>query len=671
MLRKFVCLLFTICPFLHVALAQNTKIGLKLGKIVVSDFSPVSPAIDSGTEAVVLADIGSSQFEGNSYGYFSLIYKKHERILLKSRNAFEEATVKILLYTGLTELTEKFDDFEASTYNLENGKIVETKLDKNSIYKEKYNRNYYSLKFTLPNVKEGSIIEYKFTINSPFHNNNIRSWDFQGRYPVLWSEYQATIPPIFNYSIIKQGYLPYAIDSGAHLFKSYNILDPGDASHSSEVLSLSGEASWACWAMKDVPAFKEEGFLSSSENYKSKIKFQLHSIRYSETNIKQVLKDWNTSVEDLLKDEDFGKPLSDNNSWMGDDLKKVTKGTEGLDKAKKIFEYVRDNFTCTDYDDQYLSGPLKKTYQSRKGNVTDINILLTAMLLSQGFEVHPVLLSTRDNGKAIESEAILNQYNYVIVRLAVDSVFYLLDASVSRLGFGRLEENCYNGSGRLIDKPPFLVQMSADSLKEEKTTSMYFLNDDSSNLVGSYKSNYGYFESLNLRNKLAKTKQEDFLKELTKSYPSEVKILNMEIDSVKLYEEPISIKYDIKSKWDEDIVYFSPLFTESRKANPFASANRLYPVEMPYKINETYVLNMEIPRGYTIDEMPRSTRVKLNEDEGLFEYIIGKNQNLLQLRCRLVFYKANFLPDDYQTLRDFFGYVVKKESEQVVFKKIK
>lgn len=670
MFKEYSCLLFAVLFLSQCVLAQSGKIGIKFGKIDIADFSPQSPVIDSGAEAIVLADIGSSQFEGNSYGYFSLIFKQHERILLKSRNAFEEATVKVLLYNGVTELTERVEDFEASTYNLENGKIVETKLDKSSIYKEKYNRDYIAFKFTLPNIKEGSIIEYKFTIKSPFHNNNIRSWSFQGKYPVLWSEYQTTIPSIFNYAIIKQGYLPYAVDSASRVFKNYTILDPGDLSTSSTVYNLSGDAIWALWVMKDIPAFKDESYVACSQNYISKIKFQLRSIKYSETNEKKVMKDWYATIDDLMKDEEFGKPLTDKNAWLDDDLKKIVQGTGGLDKAKKIFEYVRDNFTCTDNDAGFLSATLKKTYQSRKGNVTDINLLLTAMLVNQGFDVHPVLLSTRDNGRAIESEALLNQYNYVIARLNIDSVFYFLDASVRRLGFGKLIENCFNGSGRLIDKPPYLVPLSTDSLSEEKTTSVFILNGDSSKISGSYASKLGYFESLDTRNKLAKIGEDDFLKELTKSYPSEVEILNMSIDSVKLFEEPVSIKYDIRLKWDDDIIYFNPMFNEGWKKNPFTLANRLYPVDMPYKIKETYILNMEVPKGYKVEELPKSTRVKLNEDEGMFEYIIGKNDKMLQLRCKVDFNRANFTPDDYRTLRDFFAYVVKKENEQIVFKKI-
>jgi hypothetical protein len=122
-------------------------------------------------------------------------------------------------------------------------------------------------------------------------------------------------------------------------------------------------------------------------------------------------------------------------------------------------------------------------------------------------------------------------------------------------------------------------------------------------------------------------------------------------------------------KFDEDIVYFSPLLSEAWKNNPFTSAERKYPVEMPYKINEMFTLYMEIPEGYKVDELPKSARVKLNEDEGMFQYLTGANDGVVQVQVKLVLNKANFQPQDYATLREFFTYVVKKESEQIVFKK--
>jgi hypothetical protein len=122
---------------------------------------------------------------------------------------------------------------------------------------------------------------------------------------------------------------------------------------------------------------------------------------------------------------------------------------------------------------------------------------------------------------------------------------------------------------------------------------------------------------------------------------------------------------------DEDLVYFNPMLTEVQRENPFASADRYYPVEMSSCIDETYVFNMDVPTGYAVDELPKSARVKFNEDEGMFEYIIAKSGDHIQMRSRVQLKKATFEPEEYQTLRDFFGYIVKKQAEQIVFKKIK
>ncbi|HVM88832.1 MAG TPA: DUF3858 domain-containing protein [Puia sp.] len=653
-------------------LIPQSKLNSKFGEIKPEDFDPKSPAIDSGSNAVVLLDLGSTDFEGNTNGYFSLIFTLHERIFIKSRNAFDEATIKVPLYQGASQYADQFNDLEASTFNLENGRIVETKLDKNSIFKEKYNKEYVSLKFSLPNIKEGCIIEYKYTIKTPFNRNDIRTWYFQSENPVLWSEYRVTIPPIYNYATIRQGYVPFAIDTTGSFFKSYTIIEAGDASSSSEVYRLSGDSRWAWWAAKDVPAFKADSYISSSKNYISKIKFQLISIKYSESHIVPVVKDWITTVDDLLKDEDFGKYLFDGTSWCHDDLKKICAGADGLIKAKRIFEYIRDNFTCTDDDAKYLSQSLKKTYQSKKGNVADINLLLTAILSDQGFEVHPVILSTKDNGKAQEASAFLYQYNYVISRVKINDVYYLLDASVNRMGFGKLSENCYNGSGRLIDKMPYLIPLSPDSLSETKSTLIFISNDqDSHTLIGSATSSLGYFESINVRNKIAKEKLENFNKEELKSFPSDFEMSNVVIDSLNIYDEPVAIKNEFKFKFDEDIVYFNPMLNEEKKINPFAAEKRTYPVEMPYKTNEVYIFNMGVPDGYKIDEIPKSARITLNGEEGMFEYLIVSSGSMIQFRAKLSINKTTFMPEDYQTLRDFYSYVVKKEAEQIVFKKIK
>ena len=80
---------------------------------------------------------------------------------------------------------------------------------------------------------------------------------------------------------------------------------------------------------------------------------------------------------------------------------------------------------------------------------------------------------------------------------------------------------------------------------------------------------------------------------------------------------------------------------------------------------------MEVPKGYKVDELPKSVRVNLNGNDGMFEYLISSDKEYIQFRCKLLLSKATYVNEDYQFLRDFYALVVKKETEQIVFKKIK
>jgi hypothetical protein len=374
-----------------------------------------------------------------------------------------------------------------------------------------------------------------------------------------------------------------------------------------------------------------------------------------------------------MKDPNFGETITKNNHWLHDELKTLLSGSKDkLDVARRIFQYVRDNFTCTSHNRYYLTNTLKKTFQSKSGTVADINLLLTAMLIQQGFTAHPVLLSTRDNGKAYELYPIMDKLNYVISKVEIDGVSYLLDASHSKLGFGKLNTDCYNGFARIIDvQNPLVINLSADSLKEQKITSVMLFNDDKAGLTGSFTSTLGQQQSYDLREKLVKVNKDDFFKDIKKGYSFDINLSNSTFDSLQVYEQPVTIKYDLKFDASEDIIYLNPIFTEAQNENPFKAAERKYPVEMPYSVNETYVLRMDVPKGYKVEELPKSTRVKFNDNEGMFEYLITNQDGIIQLRSKVQLNRATFDPEDYQSLRDFFSHIVKKHSEQIVLKKIK
>ncbi len=165
----------------------------------------------------------------------------------------------------------------------------------------------------------------------------------------------------------------------------------------------------------------------------------------------------------------------------------------------------------------------------------------------------------------------------------------------------------------------------------------------------------------------------EYSKKIISANEGSLIIDSIQLDSLSHFNDPLGIRYDfvVKQQGGADIVYFNPLLGEGYKTNPFKSMSRHYPVEIPYLIDETYILSMEIPAGYQVDEIPKSARVAYNNDEGMFEYLIQKGESNIQMRVRLKLNKTLFPTDEYDTLRDFFAFVVKKENEQIVFKKTK
>ncbi|HTN09300.1 DUF3857 domain-containing protein [Agriterribacter sp.] len=648
-------------------LFAQDKLNIKFGKIAAADFDLSKSTFDTSVSAVVIADMGKSDFEGNNKGWFSLSFKKHTRIKILNKNGMDAANVEIPLYiSGSAE--EKVVNLKASTYNLENGKVIETELDKKSIFKDKYDKNHITVKFTLPAVKEGSVIEYMYTVTSDFLRN-LQPWVFQGDYPVLWSQYEVKIPDFFNYVFLSQGSFPLE-HSSETTRDNFSMVEPGGAS-SSSYYSFTSNAAQHKWIARNVPALKTESFTSTIRNHIAKIEFQLSQYRFPNSPVKDIMGNWPSLATELMKDEDFGAGLLKNNNWLEDELKPVTQGVAGkLEKAKKIYAYVRDRFTSTGKRGIGLSAPLKTINKNKNGYVADINLLLTAMMKQQDIEAYPVILSTRDHGYTHEFYPLIDRFNYVICAVNIDDKLYYLDGTSPALGFNHLPGECYNGHARLI-MPDLAkaVYLSADSVVEKKLTSVFIHSEKPGEWTGHSSTNAGYYESISVRERIKEKGEEPFFKSIQTAYTGDMTLSGEKIEQLKDLDVPVKVAYDFVMNQEDDMIYFNPMMWEGYKDNYFKAAERSYPVEMPYLFDETYILNMDIPAGYTVEEIPRSAKVQFGEADGFFEYLIDKSGETIRLRSRLKINRATYAPEEYNDLREFFSYVVKKHAEPIVLKK--
>jgi Domain of Unknown Function with PDB structure (DUF3857)/Transglutaminase-like superfamily len=670
-MKLYWLLALLLCTYLTPTAAQE-KSPVKFGKISPADFATKVYPIDSNANAVVIADIGNSEIVGNTKGFFSIKHKHFKRVHILNKNGYDAANVSVYLYSISNDREEELQSLKAYTYNLENGKVEETKLDtKEGVFKDKIDKNRVIKKFTFPNIKEGSIIEYEYTTVSDFLFN-LQPWEFQGGYPRLWTEYNVSIPQFINYVFLMQGYYSPHIKDAKVRREAFNLSENGGAG-ASERYSFTAEVTDHRWVLKNLPALKEESYTSTLDNHLSKIEFQLSEYREPLT-YKNVMGTWPQLTKELLTSEDFGLPLSKDNNWLGDEIDGLIKSAkDNLEKAHKIYAHVRDHYTSIGYRGMGMDQNLRNIVKSKKGSTVEINLLLTAMLRYANLPAYPVMLSTRSHGYTYAMYPILNRFNHVVVKTEANGQDFYLDATEGRLGFGKLEPECYNGHARIINPEATAIELVADSLKENKFTSVFLVNKEGGGQIGSVQQTPGFIESYQLRNRIKAKGGADLEEEIKKQFADNATVSEFMVDSLDKYDEVVGIKYKIESpKPDEDILYFNPMFTEGIKENPFKSAERFYPVEMPHTLNEVYTLRLDVPVGYMVDELPKQIVVKLNEEgDGFFEFRLSESGGTISLRSRVVINRAYFLPDEYEMLREFFNLIVKKHSEQIVFKKKK
>jgi hypothetical protein len=294
------------------------------------------------------------------------------------------------------------------------------------------------------------------------------------------------------------------------------------------------------------------------------------------------------------------------------------------------------------------------------------------MLRHEGIEASPVILSTKDHGFTYEVYPVLGRFNYVACQAIIDGKTYNLDASRPKLGFGKMLPDCYNGWARIINETAQGIEFSSDSLHERKLTTLIMV-EEKGKWLGSLRQHLGETESYEARNKIKEEGQEAYFKKIQKSFGLDVTTESNAIDSLEAYEEPLLVNYKFSVETNkEDILYINPMFHEAVKENPFKAAERKYPVEMPYTIDQTYIATIYIPEGYELDELPKPIKVRLNEqNEGFFEYLIERSGNIISMRSRVKLDRSYYVPEEYEILREFFNLIVKKHGEQIVFKKKK
>lgn len=626
----------------------------ELGKVTADELKETVHPLDGSAPAAIIFKTGKTYFDTTPEGYFMLVTEVKTKVKIYKKEGYKFATVEMPFYTGGKQVRLYFDD--AATFNLVGDKIERTKLKSDGEFEEKVNENYSLKKITLPNVKEGSILEYRYTLKTPYFTF-FPDWYFQYEIPVNHVEYDIRIPQYFTYRRFLKGFVDIKVSSEdivASAIRSYNeskVVYKGD----------------------NIKAIKEAPYVNNMENYVSMIQYELASTNFPSSGITNYATDWQSVAKTIYEDKDFGGEL-DRKSYFQDDLDALLKGIVGRDeRIMTIFNYVKSRMNWNERYGYYCKSGVKKAYTEKVGNVAEINLMLVAMLRHAQINANPILVSTRSNGIALFPNR--GAYNYVIAGVELDNKeLILLDATTKNALPNILPIRALNWGGRMIRENKTSVEVDlTPKMNSKEIINVMAAIDSDGKVSGKARDQYFDYNGYLFRENYSSMAKDSYLENIEKRYTG-LEIGEYEVVNEKDLSKPVIETFDfVNTNLTEKIgdkIYFSPMLHYARQENPFKEEIREFSVDFSFPYQEKYTFTITIPEGYEVEYLPKPFAIAMEKSVAVFKYNITNTGNQIQVGIVLDMNYANIAPDFYPSLKDFYKQMIEKQNEKIVLKKV-
>ena len=631
---------------------------MKFGKVPKEDLKMSVYPPDTSAAAVVLGDFGTLEFFFlNGAGYR---FKRHKRIKILTRSGFEQGDISIPYYSY--QSSEKIKSLKIKVFAPDGSS---TTVDKKDIYTEEVNAYWSRKRFTCPNLQVGSVIDYEYSTesNSIFE---LPEWYFQSDVPVRWSEINLEIPKWYDYVFISQGTTLDIIDRTTG---TTNLVAGGK--------SFTTEVSYIRMVLKNAPALKKEPFITTMDDYYTRVRFQLASIRYPDEPYKDILGTWNQLAKELSESDKFGLQFTKKRFYdkaLEAALAAVPKEGSEEEKLEGLYNFLLTNIEPNDIRSIYVKTRLNDCFEKKSARAGEMNLLLIALLREWGLEADPVLISTRPNGKPMPLYPLASQFDHVMALVKVGSDRIIVDATNPHRPPGYAAARCLNGKGWAMMKGnPQWIDIPAPFSK-----STYFLQvglTPNGDMEGTFTMSLDGYAAIGNRDQLAGDPSGQYLQKKLGTTIPDTRLDSLRFENLNDLSKPLKAKakclFPSTATIAGDFIYLSPFFLSRFQKNPFKLQDRLYPVDIPYPLKEQIIINLDVPEGYAVEDVPEPVRLSLPERGASFSYQINDKGTSLQLISRLTIRQLVYQPEEYAGLRNFFSLMEQKFGEQIVFKKIK
>jgi hypothetical protein len=646
----------------------------KLGKVSVAELQEKVHPRDSAAVAAILYKKGEVRFEYIEDEGFKIITVVQTRIKIYKKEGYDWANQAVRYYLG-SNGEEKIYISDAVTYNLVGDKIEKDKLKNDGEFNEEINKYWGSKKITMPNVKEGSVIEFEYTIKSP-RLSELVDWSFQSNIPVNYSEFITHIPEYFVYRPNQKGYVFLKVtDERKKKTIVKNSKERSGNRVSKTVFSqtkIDYLETITTYVAESLPAMKEEAYVNNIDNYTSSISHELAMTKFPDSSNDSYATDWPSATKKIYENDDFGAELN-KTGYFEDDINSLITGLKTpYEKIDVIYNFVKANIKWNDYYGYSCNDGVKKAYKDKAGNIAEINLMLTAMLRYSGLNANPVLVSTRSNGIALFPNR--TAFNYVIAAVETPSGMMLLDASDKFATPNVLPFRALNWIGRLIrkDGTSDVVDLMP-KVNSNSTVMMNYTIDERGMISGKLRKQQTDYNAMTFRKKVDNVTEDSYLEKL-ENENRKIEVTGYSRENEKDLKLAVMETYSFTGSNLCEIIggkiYVSPMLFFTEVKNPFQQEVRQYPVDYGFPFIEKNTINIHIPEGYTIEKVPDPAVITMQENLGSFSFITNVVGNQIQISIINQINTAIIPSDYYSMLKEYYQGMIDKENEKIILTKV-
>ena len=668
--------LLALLLIIQVGFAQDFRFGKVSKEELMETAHPMFPEAN----AAILYKYQNVKFIYMTGSGFVQEDEVRMRIKIYNKDGFDYATKLVKIYTnseGSSSNDEKIIGLKGVTYTLANGKIDEDKLRKDGIFEEQSNKYWKTTKFTMPNIQEGCVIEFEYTVQR--QNLGIEDLELQELIPINKLDFKIKTPEYFKYKALlnpRAAYVPkldISKDRGqVNVTSKINVGSISVPRTKFETSKLEYEIDVISAELTDIPPLIDETYVDNLSNYQTKLIMELDVIKYPNELAQPLSTTWEKVTKIIYDDQEFGAQLNKSGYYDNDLDLLLNDAKNDQQKVAVIFDHVKSKVKWNGFHGYFTDEGVNKAYKGGTGNSADINLMLISMLRYAGFDANPILISTKSNGVPLLPTR--SGFNYVICGLLVGDSSILLDATLKNTTANILPIKSLNWLGRLIrkDGSSDWIDMIPKMQSKEIVALNVKLSSDLS-ATGKVRSQFTDYQAFRVRDKYDNFSDAQIIESLEKNKGGIV-ISNLENENMKDVSNPILQSYEYTySNAMEEIggkLYFSPMLFLTPKENPFKLDHRNYPIDYVYPIADKYMVNIMIPEGYIVETLPESVKSQFNGTDGEFTYLSKVNGSYIQFTISLDLNKTIILPTEYEQFKEFYQQMIEKETEKVVLTKV-